>query len=149
MKALIVYYSRGGHTRVAATKLSLMNGDDLFEIKTDKKYGGYLRAIFIARKEFKNNTLPDILEDIPDFDSYDRILLGFPIWYGKCPQVVISFLQKHDFTGKDVYPFFTSGASPMTNAIPQLQEYCKGANLHEGIRLVKFDEEAVKNWLNN
>ncbi|MCD8194881.1 MAG: hypothetical protein LUD22_01055 [Coprobacillus sp.] len=149
MKTLIVYFSRGGHTRVAATKLSLRENDDLFEIKTDVKYGGYLKAIFVARKEFKNNTLPNILEDVPDFESYDRILLGFPVWYGKCPQVVISFLNKHDCTGKDVYPFFTSGTSPMTNAIPQLQEACRGATLHEGIRLAKYDEDAVTKWLNN
>ncbi len=147
MKALIAYYSRAGTTRKAAERLQSMTGGDLFEIKGEKNYGSYFSALGIARKEFAENELPKVTEKVTDFDSYDRILIGFPIWYGKCPQLVLSFVAQYDFSGKEVYPFCTSGMSGPEQAAEQLKSACKGGTVHSGVRLNKCDEEKVKNWL--
>ncbi len=147
MKTLIAYYSRAGHTAQAAREIDKLVEGDLYEIKGTKNYGGYLKAIIVARGEFKNNELPKVVGDVADFASYDRILLGFPIWYGKAPQLVISFLAEHDLTGKDVYPFCTSGSSGPEGAQQQLANACEGAHVHLGIRFKEVDEAQVKVWL--
>lgn len=147
MKTLIVYYSRGGTTRKAAYKLQKLTDGDMFEIIGKKDYGGYFKALGIARKEFAGNELPQVTEKVADMESYDRILLGFPIWYSKCPQLVMSFLSQYELSGKEIYPFCTSGASGPEQAVEQLAKACGGATVHAGLRLNKWDEEKVRSWL--
>ncbi len=147
MKTLITYYSRGGNTERAAKKIQEIAGGDLFEIKGTKNYGNYFQAIGIARKEFSSGELPEVVSDVKDFDSYDRILIGFPIWYSKCPQLVVSFMNGHDFHGKEVYPFCTSGMSGPEGAQQQVEQACEGAAVHSGIRVNKVDKAAVDAWL--
>ncbi|MCC8078879.1 MAG: flavodoxin [Oscillospiraceae bacterium] len=147
MKTLIAYYSRGGTTKKAAEKLQELGGGDLFEIKGEKNYGGYFTALGIARKEFASNELPKVTETVKDFEAYDRILLGFPIWYGKCPQLIMSFASQYDFSGKEVYPFCTSGMSGADSAVELLKKACSGAAVHAGLRLNKVDDSKVKQWI--
>ncbi len=147
MKTLIAYFSRAGHTEKVAQEIDKLVEGDLYEIKGTKNYGGYLKAIIVARGEFNHNELPKVVGDVKDFASYDRILLGFPIWYGKAPQLVISFLKDHDLSGKDVYPFCTSGTSGPEGAQEQLAAACKGAHVHLGIRFKEVSEDLVNTWL--
>ncbi len=147
MSTLIAYYSRAGHTAKVAKEIQAITGGDLFEIKSTKNYGNYARAIVIARREFSNNELPKVVGDVKNFDSYDRILIGFPIWYGKAPQLVISFLKSHDFNGKEVYPFCTSGASGPEGAQEQLQKACKPGRVHPGYRFKDVSAASVNAWL--
>ncbi len=149
MKTLIAYYSRGGNTKKAAEQLQKLIGGDLFEIKGKKNYGNYFQALGIARKEFNSGELPEVTDDVKDFDSYDRILIGYPVWYSKAPQLVVSFMRSHDFNEKDVYPFCTSGMSGPEGAEDQFKESCPGAKLHRGIRLNKVDEAEVQKWLDS
>ncbi len=147
MKTLIAYYSRGGATRKAAERLRDITCGEMFEIKGTKMYGCYLKAIFVAGKEFRTNERPDVAGTVEDFASYDRILLGFPIWYSKCPQIVMSFASMYNFTGKDVYPFCTSGSSGPDYAVQILAGECFGANMHRGIRMNGADDDIIKDWL--
>ncbi|MCD8375976.1 MAG: flavodoxin [Oscillospiraceae bacterium] len=147
MKTLIAYYSRAGATKRAAEQLQKIVGGDLFEIRGEKKYGNYFTALGIARKEFSTNELPSVVDKVEDFASYDRILIGFPIWYSKCPQLVMSFISQYNFAGKDVYPFCTSGMSGPEQAVALLKNACTGAAVHAGLRLNKVDEEKVRQWI--
>ncbi len=147
MKTLVAYYSRGGTTARAAKQIANFVQGDLFEIRGKKKYGSYFHALGVARSEFDSGELPEVVTEVKDFDSYDRILIGFPIWYSKCPQIVVSFLTSHNLKGKDVYPFCTSGMSGPEGAQNQLKKSCTGARLHQGIRLNKVDVQKVRKWL--
>ena len=147
MKTLIAYYSRGGATKKVAEQLQKITGGDLFEIVGKKNYGNYFTALGIARKEFSENELPKVVNRVKEFESYDRILLGFPIWYSKCPQLVMSFVSQYDFAGKDVYPFCTSGMSGPDQAVEILKKACTDAVVHSGMRLNKTDEKKVRQWL--
>ncbi|MCC8043412.1 MAG: flavodoxin [Oscillospiraceae bacterium] len=147
MKTLIAYYSRTGVTRKAAEKLQKAAGGNLFEIKGTKDYGNYFTALGIARKEFSENELLEVTESVAAFDSYERILLGFPIWFSKCPQLILSFVSQYDFGGKDVYPFCTSGMSGADQAVELLKAACKGATVHNGLRMNKADESTIQKWL--
>lgn len=147
MKTLIAYYSRGGVTKKAAQRLQKATGGSLFEITGEKNYGNYFTALGIARKEFSQNELPKVTGAVNNFEVYDRILIGFPIWFGKCPQLVMSFISQYDFSGKDVFPFCTSGMSGIDSAAALLKDALKGANVHSGLRMNKADEAALKQWL--
>ncbi|MCD8205988.1 MAG: flavodoxin [Clostridia bacterium] len=149
MKTLVVYFSRGGHTAKLAEKIKgIVGADDILEIKGDKIYGGYFKALRIASKEYKAEELPTVTTKAGDLSSYERIILGFPIWYGKCPRLVVSFMKQQGFEGKDIYPFCTSGASAMGDAAGVLSTVCEGAKIHEGQRFSKkTDEAAINEWL--
>jgi len=147
MKTLIAYYSRAGATKKAAEGLQKITNGDLFEIRGEKNYGNYFTALGVSRKEFSANELPKVVDQVKNFGSYDRILIGFPIWYSKCPQLILSFISQYDFSGNEVYPFCTSGMSGPETAVQQLKKACVGANVHSGLRLNKIDEETVRKWL--
>ncbi len=147
MKTLVVCYSRGGRTLKVAHAIIGLTCGDFFEVKTEKNYGGFFKAAGISNKEFKSGELPTVIGDVDDWESYDNVFVGFPIWYGKCPMVMQSFLKTHDWTGKEVHPFATSGLSGINSAIPQVKECCVGANIHPGLRTGKPKEKELKAWI--
>ncbi len=147
MKTLIAYFSLSGNTAKVAKEIQNVTGGDLFEIKGKKNYGSYFHALGVARKEFSKGELPEVETEVKGFDTYDRILIGFPIWFSKAPQLVVSFIKGHDFKDKDVYLFCTSGMSGPEGAQNQLKDALALAKVHKGIRFGKVDEATVKNWL--
>ncbi|MCD7708338.1 MAG: flavodoxin, partial [Clostridiales bacterium] len=130
MKTLVAYFSLSGNTRQVAERIQALTGGDLFEIKGEKNYGGYLKAVAIAAKENAAKELPKVTTHVEDFDSYDRILIGFPVWYGTWPRLVMSFGKEYDFTGKDVYVFCTSGSTGPEKSQKTAEEICVGAKVH-------------------
>lgn len=148
-KTLIVYFSKSGHTKAIAETIARETSSTLYEITTAKKYPStYLMTILESRKEFKHNEKPELTSPkIEDFPSYDRIIIGFPIWFFTCPMAVVSFLVQYDFSGKEIYPFCTSGGSSCSKATDKIRELCPGANVHDGIKANKIDSEKIIEWL--
>ncbi|MCD8150311.1 MAG: flavodoxin [Clostridiales bacterium] len=147
MKTLIAYFSLSGVTKKAAERIQTLTGADLFEIKGEKNYGGYMKAIAIGGKEIATKEMPVVTTHVKDFDSYDRILLGFPVWYGTCPRLIRTFASEYDFTGKDVYVFCTSGSSGPEKSQKTVAEICKGAVVHTSIRISGQNDDEIKGWL--
>lgn len=147
MKTLVVYFSLSGNTKKAAERIQAIAGGDFFEIKSGKDYGSYMKAIAIAGKELMTNEMPPILNKVDDFESYDRILLGFPVWYWGCPQLIRTFISQHDFTGKDVYPFCTSSSTGAGKLQGELRKICKDAKVHGAIRILAQSDDEIKTWL--
>ena len=54
---------------------------------------------------------PTLAETVPNMEQYDVVILAFPIWWGQAPRIVETFVEAHDFSGKTVLPFCTSGGS--------------------------------------
>ena len=79
--------------------------------------------------------------------DYDVVLLGFPIWYGKVPRVVLTFLDTYDFSGKVVIPFCTSGSSGISTAQTELQSTYSTVKWKTGARLNGYTTEQLKTWL--
>ena len=57
-------------------------------------------------------------------DSYDTILLGYPIWHGQAPRIISTFLESYDFSGKIIVPFCTSHSSGIGSSVANLHELC-------------------------
>ena len=118
MKTLVVYFSaEKGFTKRRAEEIAEIAGADLYEIKPVEPYtkadvywpNFFCRSVVEMHK--KGFRPPIITDDLPDISQYDVIFLGFPIWCAVCPQVVNTFLESLDFSGKTIVPFATSGGS--------------------------------------
>lgn len=150
-KTLTAYFTWGGHTKSIAESISAQTNSTLCEIITEKKYPrNYFMAILESRKEFKHDIHPAIITPtISDFDSYERVIIGFPIWFFTCPMAVVSWIEQYNFSGKEIFPFCTSGGSNCVKATAKIRQICPGANVHDGIRFTKTDSDMITRWLNS
>ncbi len=149
MKTLIAYFSLTGTTKKVAKKLESLLECDIVEIKGKKSYGTYMKAVELAGKEFESGELPECITKVDNFEEYDRLLLGFPLWYNKAPMLVVSFLSSLNLNGIEIYPFCTSGSQSIDGALNQLYELHLDAIVHPGHRFSgTVSEEEVRGWLN-
>ena len=90
---------------------------------------------------------PELADYHANIAGYDRIFLGFPIWWYTAPTVVRSFLESYDFTGKTIILFATSGGSGLGKTAKELASSCPGAAIEDG-RLLNGNpaEAALKQW---
>lgn len=109
MKALITYFSVGGTTKNVAEMASKQLGVNVFEIQPLHPYTAadirYTNPLARCNKEkFGKKDVP-VSGKIDNFNEYDTVFIGFPIWYGAAPNVVNTFCKEYDWTGKKVYAF--------------------------------------------
>ena len=123
MKSLVVYYSyeghnsvdfnvvsiKKGHTRQVAEKIAELTDADILRITPKEEYPmDYDKCCERAKAEHEQSARPEIEVPLETLDAYDRIFIGFPIWYRSYPRVIATFIEKFDFTGKTVFPFCTN-----------------------------------------
>ena len=132
MKTLVAYFSaEAGTTAKVAKELAADLGADLFEIVPEKPYTPadlkWTNPLARCNREkFGNKDVP-VGSRVEDFGAYDRVFIGFPIWYGVAPNVVNAFCQGYDWTGKTVALFATSGGSGIGKTAEKPQPYVSGA----------------------
>ena len=148
-KYITACFSKSGRTKKIAEYISQELNAPLHEITTEKTYPkSYVMTILEARKEFKKDERPALTSrPIENLADYDRIIIGFPVWFWTCPMAVVSFLEQNDLTGKDIYPFCTSGGSNCDKAAAKIREICKGSNVHDGIKANSMDKSKLSEWL--
>ena len=149
MKTLIVYFSAEGTTAKMAKALAERMEADLFEIKPEKPYSAadlkWTNPLSRCNREKMGKKDVPVQGKIEDFEQYDLIILGFPIWYYAAPNVVNTFCKGYDWTGKKIGVFATSGGSEIGKTIEKLQPYVKGGSLLGG-KVIKTEEELVE-WI--
>ena len=126
-KILVAYFSATGVTKVVAENLAKAAGADLYEIKPAIPYINgdlnWLDQNARSTVEMKNwSSRPEIVDDGLSVEKYDTIFLGFPIWWYIAPTIINTFLEKHDFSGKTIILFATSGGSRFGSAIENLKK---------------------------
>ena len=119
-KILVAYFSASGVTKKVAEELAELEQADLFEIVPEKLYTP--EDLDWRNKQSRStlemndpNCRPAIVGKVDNMEAYDTIFLGFPIWWGREPSVVDTFLDAYDLKGKTIIPFCTSGGSGMGN----------------------------------
>ena len=149
MSTLIAFFSAEGHTAGIAKELAEKTGADLFEITpvnpytaADIKWTNPLARC--NREKFGNKDVP-VAGRVEDFEAYDTVLIGFPIWYLCAPNVVNTFCKEYDWTGKKVMAFATSGGSGIGKTAEKLAPFVPGASSVTA-RLVRSAED-VEAWL--
>lgn len=113
-KTLVTYFSVSGNTRAVAQKLAGAANADIEEIKPSMPYiASDLKADdekCRANVEHVVDARPKMASSI-DVSAYDVVFVGYPLWYGVAPQIVRTFLESQDFSGKTIVTFATSGGS--------------------------------------
>ncbi|MBR1406750.1 MAG: flavodoxin [Bacteroidales bacterium] len=152
-KVLVACFSFTGNTKAVASSLADLSEGTLYLIEPETPYGDENRTYYDedtrAYKEQYGpaSARPAIKKSLEDAGTYDVILLGFPIWYGKAPRVVFSFLDAYSFKGKVVVPFITSGSTGITSAASELKTAYPDITWKTGDRLNGKTAEQLKSWL--
>ena len=143
-KILIAYVSRAGenyqvgyiqkgNTHIVADMIAQETGGTLFEIRPAEPYpDGYQDTTRRAQQEKQEQARPKLTGDVPDWDFYDVVFLGYPIWWSDAPMIVYTFLESHDFTGKIIIPFCTSAGDVLTGQESSFPQHAKGAVMAKG-----------------
>lgn len=145
-RILVAYFSASGVTAKAAKEIADAVGGDLYEIKPEKPYTtadlDWTNKNSRSTLEMKDpDCRPAIAGGAPDMAAYDTVFVGFPVWWYVEPRIVDTFLESHDFSGKTLVPFATSGGSGIAGAEKSLKEHCPAAEWQRG-RLVRGDAAA-------
>jgi len=151
-KMLITYYSRTGNTREIANQIHRSIGSDIFEIQVVKPYPeDYEEVKKIAMQEQQSGFKPALKTRVKNFEAYDLIFVGTPIWWGTIAAPVKSFLSEYDLSGKTIVPFTTHGGSGLGRSVADISKLCPNSILLDGIaiwgRNVKTAQNEVSEWL--
>ncbi len=150
---LVAYFSCTGTTEEVAKEVADEADGDLFEIQPLKAYSeedlDYNNENSRAALEQKDdNARPEIKNEVDNIQQYDTIIIGYPIWFGKAPKIICSFLESYDFTDKTVITFCTSGGSDIEGTAKDLESLCdKSTKFYEGKRFAGASEEEIDLWL--
>jgi flavodoxin len=107
-----------GNTQFIAQCIQRAVGGDLFAIETVQKYPGtHAPLLDFAADEGRRNTRPQLQRQISNFDNYDVIFFGYPIWNADLPMPLYTFLEEYNFSGRTIVPFSTHGGSGFSNTI--------------------------------
>lgn len=152
-KVLVACFSFTGTTKTAATTLAGLTEGTLYLIEPETPYGSensnyYDESTRAYQEQYGPASVrPAIKKTMEEADGYDIVLLGFPIWYGKAPRVLFTFLDTYSFKGKTVIPFITSGSTGISSAASELKPTYPDVNWKTGDRLNGKSSAQLKSWL--
>lgn len=155
-KTLVVYYSASGNTERVAKDIAEAAGADLFEIVPTEVYTSedlnWTNSDSRVSREHDDESLRDVpltTTEVPDWDSYDTVFIGYPIWWGIAAWPVDTFVKNNDFTGKTVIPFATSSSSGMGQSGSLLADMAGTGDWQEGQRFASgVSGDDVQSWVN-
>lgn len=155
-KTLVIYYSASGNTARVAKDIAEAAGADLFEIVPTEVYTSedlnWTNPDSRVSREHDDESLRDVpltTTEVPDWDSYDTVFIGYPIWWGIAAWPVDTFVKNNDFTGKTVIPFATSSSSGMGQSGSLLADMAGTGEWQEGQRFSSgVSSDDVQSWVN-
>ena len=138
---LVVYYSATGNTETVANYIAEATGGDIFEITPAEPYTSddlnWTDENSRVSREYADESLRDVeltTTQVENWDSYDTVFIGYPIWWGIAAWPVDGFVEANDFTGKTVIPFCTSSSSGLGESGDLLAELADAGTWLEGQR---------------
>lgn len=156
-KVLVAYFSASGNTKNIAEMIAKDTGADTFEITPKDPYTdddlNYSDENSRVNKEHEDESLQNVeltTTDVPDFDSYTTVFLGYPIWWQDASWVVNNFVKNNDFSGKTVIPFCTSSVSDIGESGKRLEEMAGTGTWLDGRRFSgSASEDEVQSWVSS
>ena len=140
-KTLVVYYSATGNTENVANYIATATDGDLFELEPAEPYSdadlNWTDDNSRVVREHDDESLRDIelvADTVENWDSYDTVFIGYPIWWGIAAWPANGFIEANDFTGKTVIPFCTSSSSGLGESGELLAEMAGTGDWQEGQR---------------
>ena len=152
MKTLVAYFSATGTTKALAEKIAKVTGGDLYEIKPEVPYTSAdldwrVKTSRSSVEMADKNSRPAMVKDLEGIENYDKVFIGFPVWWYTAPTIINTFLEAYDFSGKNVVFFATSGGSTVDKANAQFKEQYPAIKWTAGKVLNRASEADVKAWV--
>lgn len=153
-KNLVVYYSAQNHTKAVAEKIANNLDADIFEIIPEEIYTSedlnWSDENSRVSKEHNDESLRDVklqTTTVNNWEDYDTVLIGYPIWWGIAAWPVDTFVKENNFEGKTIIPFCTSSSSGLGQSGKLLEDEANGGNWQEGHRFNSNPSDSdIKNW---
>ncbi len=151
-RTLVAFFSATGTTARAAKALAQAADADLFEIRPAVPYSAadlnWNNKRSRSSVEMNDESARPELADAGNIDGYDTVFVGFPVWWYVEPRIIDTFLEAHDFSGKTIVPFATSGGSGLGRAPQRFRSICPGATVKDGKRLSAGESAAsLAGWM--
>lgn len=147
----VIYFSATNHTKIIAEYISEYYSCEIIEIEAKIEYTSddlnYNNSNSRVVKEHNDSSIRPELKNNIDVSNYDYIYLGYPIWWGEAPNILYTFVENTNLSGKNIYPFCTSASSSLGSSASNLSKKSNGTFL-EGHRFRSNDSaSSVTNWL--
>ena len=152
-KTLVVYFSCTGTTELVAEYVTEILGADSYQIVPENPYTETDLAYYTNGRADQEQNDPDVRPGISggveNMDTYDTIILGYPIWHGQAPRIISTFLESYDFSRKTIILFCTSHSSGLGSSASNLHILCsESTEWLEGKRFgAGVSKESVQNWI--
>ncbi|MBR6207674.1 MAG: NAD(P)H-dependent oxidoreductase [Oscillospiraceae bacterium] len=153
-KILVAVFSASGVTKAVGEEIARVADADFFEIVPQELYSSddlnWMNKKSRSSVEMNDPTArPEIAGKVADMDSYDTVIVGFPIWWGAAPRIIDTFLESYDFSGKKIVPFCTSGGSGVGRSDSALHKDVSGdVKWAKGRQINRPNETVIRRWLN-
>ena len=150
---LVAVFSASGVTKRVGEAIARTCGADLYEIVPKEPYTSadlnWMNKRSRSSIEMNDPAArPEIAGDAPDLAAYDTVILGFPIWWGVAPRIIETFLESHDFSGKKIIPFCTSGGSGVGRSDTALHKNVSSdVTWAKGRQINRPNEAQIRAWL--
>ena len=154
-KTLVVYYSATGNTEEAANLIAQETNGDLFELEPVEPYSDddlnwsdeNSRVVYEHDNEDARN-VELVSTTVENWDEYDRVFIGYPLWWQIAAWPVNSFVENNDFTGKTVIPFCTSSSDGIGESGQLLADMAGTGNWLEGRRFSSsVSQDDIQEWI--
>lgn len=147
-KILIAYFSWGGNTQHVAEHIASLTGGTLFRIEPEKPYPTeYTPCTEVAKAEKEANARPTIKMKVADWEQYDTVFIGCPVWWWTAPMIINTFSESYDFKGKTVVPFCTYASTYRDETLARIVELTPAAEHLKGFGAVSKNTKGIEEWL--
>lgn len=149
-KILVAYFSWGGTTQRMAQEIVRQTGADLFRIEPVVPYPTeYTPCTEVALEEKNNDARPAIAATVENWEDYDTVFIGCPVWWWTTPMIICTFAESYDFEGKTVVPFCTYASTYRDETLARIVELTPDtAHLTgEGLTSGRINEQNISSWL--
>lgn len=154
---LVVYYSAQNHTKSVAEKIAKNLNADIFEIVPEDVYTSddlnWTNSNSRVSREHNDESLRDVKlknTKVNNWEDYDTVLIGYPIWWGIAAWPVDNFVKDNNFDGKKVIPFCTSSSSDLGQSGKLLQKEANSGNWIDGHRFSSNASDSdIQEWTDN
>ena len=152
-KVLVSYFSASGVTRGVAEEIAKIVEGDLFEIVPKEKYTeedldwtdkNSRSTIEMNDKSFR----PKVKNKVDNIEEYNKVILGFPVWWYTAPTIINTFIEENDLKNKSIYVFVTSGGSGVDGSLNDLKKSYSDLNFVSGKRLSRnINSDEIIEWI--
>lgn len=147
-KILIAYFSWGGNTETVANYIAQQTKGDLFKIEPVNPYPtSYTPCTEVALEERDSNARPAIKDKVENWNDYDIIFIGCPVWWHEAPMIIHTFAESYDFAGKTVVPFCTYASTYRDETLTKIVEITPAVDHLEGFGARNRNTSGISEWL--